>query len=78
MEGKDKQGKKAELLNPLNIMGGLMVTVCTLDISMRFENSHNEIFNRRLLSPKLWGSTEAGRTVSAGCLMEGRRNRTSY
>lgn len=31
MEGKDKQGKKAELLNPLNIMGGLMVTVCTLD-----------------------------------------------
>lgn len=48
-----------------------MVTVCTLDISMRFENSHNELFNRRLLSHKWWGSTEAGRTVSAGWKEEG-------
>lgn len=78
MEEKDKQGKKAKLMNPLNVLGGLMVTVCTLNISMRFENYHNEIFNRRLLSHKWWGTTEAGRTVSTGCLMEGRRSRTSY
>lgn len=78
MEEKDKQGKKAKLLSPLNVSGGLMVTVCTLDISVHFENYQNEIFNRRLLSHKWWGTTEAGRTVSAGCLTEGRRNRTSY